>query len=208
MSFIQDFFPHTRPALPAESKLSKEDINALPLFGYSGETLVVNTPAEERVALKRLHGATILGFDTETRPSFRKGKVYNPALVQIAREDVVFLFHIKSLGLSPELAAFFSNPGILKVGVAIKDDMRALTRLLPFEPTGLVDLAQMARRNKIAQQGLRGLAAYLLGARISKGEQCSNWGKEALSPKQIAYAATDAWISLAIYRCMLDYGFK
>ena len=200
--------PHTRQALPAESKISKEEINAMPLFGYSGETHVVNTKAEERVALKRLQGATILGFDTETRPSFRKGKVYNPALIQVAIEEAVFLFHIKTLELSSELCAFFANPGILKVGVAIKDDMRALTRILPFEPAGIIDLALVARRNKIAQQGLRGLAAYFLGVRISKGEQCSNWGKDALSPKQIAYAATDAWISLAIYNRMQEYGIQ
>lgn len=191
---------------PLDDKLSKDAINGLPLFCYTGAVHVVSTPEEEKMALKRLKGASVVGFDTETRPSFRKGKSYSPSLVQVAMEDEVFLFHIKELGLSESLCAFFMDPGVLKTGVAILDDMRALAKLYPFEPAGLVDLADVARHHRIAQQGLRGLAAYFLGVRISKGEQCSNWGRAELTPKQISYAATDAWMSLAIYQCMTEKG--
>lgn len=179
--------------------LSKGEINALPLYAYDGPITLVTTPQEEAEALQKLHNIPVIGFDTETKPSFKKGTSYNPSLIQVATYQEVFLFHLKSLPLSQDLITIFENTRTLKAGVAISDDMRTLGNLMPFAPKGLVDLGSAAKHHNIAHQGLRGLAALLLGVRISKSEQCSNWGRSALTDKQIRYAATDAWISLALY---------
>jgi len=187
--------------VPPES-LSKEEINQLPLFQFSGSISLVRTEAEQARALRHLSRVDAVGVDTETRPSFRKGVFHKPSLLQMATADEAFIFLLKTTGISDELAAFFENPAIVKAGVAIGDDIRLLARHRPFTAQGLVDLAKIARRSNICQQGLRGLAAYFFGVRISKSEQCSNWGRVELTDRQVAYAATDAWMSLAIYRFM------
>lgn len=190
-------------------KLSREDINALPLFHYSGKISLVRSQPEMDYAIAKLsqpcrrnsgmeHNA-VLGFDTETRPSFRKGKTYSPSLLQLALEDEVFLFHFKWMPFDKQLISILEDPDIIKTGVAVHDDMTFLSKIMPFTPASVVDLGAVARKNNIENRGLRGLAAALLGIRISKGEQCSNWGNSALSPRQIHYAATDAWISRAVY---------
>jgi ribonuclease D len=152
--------------------------------------------------------AGVLGFDTETRPSFRKGKNYTPSLIQIALPDEVFLFHLNWLPLGADLIGLLEDPRVIKTGVAARDDMRELAKLSPFTPHGVVDLDEVAAKNGIKTPGLRSLAAMFLGLRISKGEQCSNWGNKALSPRQIRYAATDAWVSRAIYFSMRNAGLR
>ena len=203
-------------------KLSRDEINALPLFHYSGKVTLVRTPEDLSHALSRLQSAglngfdsdtgesgpgdMVLGFDTETRPSFRKGKSYAPSRIQLALEDEVFLFHLKWMPLHEELIAVFEDPCVIKTGVAVHDDMRFLSRMKPFTARSVVDLGDVARRNGVESRGLRGLAAAFLGLRISKGEQCSNWGNSELSVRQIRYAATDAWASRAVYLSMLEAG--
>jgi ribonuclease D len=194
-----------RPRKP--ERLSKDAINTLPLFYYEGQVEVIRTPEDAQAAASVLQNAPALGFDTETRPSFRKGKTYPPSLVQFAVPDRVYIFQLSEVSLEGPLAGILGNSGIRKVGVAVQDDCRFLTRLHPFTPAGLVDLGGLARRGGVAEQGLRGLAAHFLGLRISKGEQCSNWSVKNLTPKQIRYAATDAWVSLEVYRCMAELGF-
>ncbi|MBQ9406004.1 MAG: 3'-5' exonuclease domain-containing protein 2 [Desulfovibrio sp.] len=188
-------------------RLSHDEINALPLYHYEGPVYLVRTPQEWESALPDLRTADLLGFDTETRPSFHKGKRNDPALVQLATEAAVYLVQLVCLPFGPHLASILANPEQIKVGVAIQDDMRELARLYPFEPAGLVDLGAVARANMLSSQGLRTLAANLLGWRISKGSQCSNWGHVELSPKQVVYAATDAWIGRRIFLRMRELGF-
>ena len=188
-------------------RLSKDAINTLPLFYYEGQIEVIRTPEGAQAAASVLQSAPVLGFDTETRPSFRKGKTYPPSLVQFAVPDRVYIFQLSEVSLEGPLAEILGNSRIYKVGVAIQDDCRFLAKLHPFAPAGLVDLGGLARRGGVAEQGLRGLAAHFLGLRISKGEQCSNWSVKNLTPKQIRYAATDAWVSLEVYRRMAELGF-
>lgn len=187
-------------------KLSRDAINALPLFHYAGRISLARTAEEVEQAVFRLSGETLLGFDTETPPSFRKGKCYPPALVQLAGASEVVLFHLKWQPLGDALISLFENPGIIKTGVAVHDDMHFLAKIVPFTPESVVDLSELARRNGVENRGLRGLAAAFLGLRISKGEQCSNWGNKELSPRQIRYAATDAWASRSVYLGMLEAG--
>lgn len=192
------------PGIPNGAQLSKEEINDLPMLAYEGEVLLVQTEGELGRALGRLKGETLLGFDTESRPSFKKGKVYPTSLIQLAATDVAVLIRVNQAPFSEGLAALLADPGVIKAGVAIRDDMRSLQKLRPFAPAGLADLADMAKKRGIKAQGLRTLAAHLMGARISKAAQCSNWAKKTLTPQQIRYAATDAWIGRELYLRMLD----
>ncbi len=187
--------------------LTKDDVNQCPLFRYTGQTVLIQTEDELRDAIDGLRHESVLGFDTETKPTFRKGKVHSPALVQLATSDKVYIFQLKKLPLDGRLAHLLSNPAIIKTGVAIADDMRSLRALHSFEPAGLVDLSSVARSNNIGVYSLRGLAACFLGVRISKSERCSNWAAATLSDKQIVYAATDAWVSREIYMQARDKGF-
>ncbi|MDR2669417.1 MAG: 3'-5' exonuclease domain-containing protein 2 [Desulfovibrio sp.] len=200
--------PHDNgPASPAaRARLGKDEVNALPLFRYGGKISLVRTDADAAYALSRLGRPSVLGFDTETRPSFFRGVSYLPSLVQLALEDEVFLFHFKWRPLGPDLLSLFENPAVIKTGVAVHDDMRFLCAVRPFRPASVIDLGEVARLNNIENRGLRGLAALFLGLRVSKTEHCSNWGHGELSPRQISYAATDAWVSLALYLKMREAG--
>ena len=186
--------------------LSKEEINDLPMLTYEGEVMLVQTEGEMARALNFLKKETLLGFDTESRPSFKKGKSYPTSLIQLAGSELVVLIRLNLTPFCGALAGLLADPGIIKAGVAIRDDIRALQKLHEFTPGGLADLAEMAKQRGIKAQGLRTLAAQLMGCRISKAAQCSNWAKKTLTPQQIRYAATDAWIGREIYLRMMDQG--
>ena len=185
-------------------ELSKQDINELPLYKYEGETYLVRTSDELEAAVQELALEKILGFDTETKPNFRKGCSNNPALVQLASSRAVYIFQLKFLPFGPQLASLLANTEIIKAGVATRDDIKALVALHEFKSESMVDLGAAAERKGIKMHGLRGLAGLFLNVRISKSARCSNWGAENLSKQQIAYAATDAWISREIYLKMQE----
>ena len=187
-------------------RLTSEEINAMPLRHYEGEVEVVRTPEAWAAAETDMRQDGILGFDTETRPTFRKGKLNAPSLIQIATASKVYLIQLGALPFDAACARLLAAPEIIKTGVGIGDDMRALARLYPFTPAGLVDLGQVARAQRLPSQGLRTLAASLFGWRISKGPQCSNWSLADLSQRQIEYAATDAWIGRCIYLRLRELG--
>ena len=187
-------------------RLSCEEINAMPLFHYEGPVQVIRTLEDWKNALPDLRSEDLLGFDTETRPSFRKGRRNFPALIQLATANAVYLVQLAFLPFGPHVVEVLANPDQVKAGVGIRDDMRDLGRLHDFEPAGLVDLGGVARAHKMPSQGLRTLAANFFGWRISKGSQCSNWSLMELTPRQIAYAATDAWIGRLIFLRMCEMG--
>ncbi len=189
------------------SRPTREEINALPLRSWTGDVKIIRTPAQWRAAEAEMRKDGILGFDTETRPTFRKGKLNAPALVQIATEKTVYLTQLNWLPFSRLQAAILADPAIIKAGVGIGDDMKALGKVFPFRPAGAIDLAAVARLNNLPNLGLRTLAASLFGWRISKGSQCSNWSVRQLSQRQISYAATDAWIGRLIYLRLAELGF-
>ena len=187
-------------------RLSCEEINAMPLCHYEGAVQVIRSLDDWKLALPDLRSAELLGFDTETRPSFRKGRRNSPALIQLATANAVYLVQLAFLTFGPHIVEILANPDQVKAGVGIRDDMRDLAKVYDFEPAGLVDLGGVARAHKLPSQGLRTLAANFFGWRISKGSQCSNWGLMELSPRQIAYAATDAWIGRLIFLRMCEMG--
>lgn len=179
--------------------ITKAQINELPLKQYEGPIQLFNTPEDADAAAEKLLNETLLGFDTETRPAFRKGESYDPSLLQLATEKEVFLFQIQQCGLTPNLLNVLANPDIVKAGVAIERDISELQAMNDFQPGGFIELATYAKKAKIKNLGLRGLTAILFGFRISKKEQVSNWARKELTESQQTYAATDAWLGREIY---------
>ena len=187
-------------------KFTKAEINELPLRQYDGPIKLIDTEEEVPAAIKELSKCNLLGFDTETRPVFRKGVSYPPSLIQLATEDCVYLLHLNHISLSERIKELLSSAYIIKTGVAVINDVKELRQVSPFEDNGFVDLGDLARSLEMQTNGLRNLAANLLDFRISKGVQCSNWGRKELTPQQITYAATDAWVSREIYLKFQELG--
>ena len=193
--------PEKTETLAAETrKISKAEINELPLIAWEGEIRVLDNVASMQAVVEELKNETHLGFDTETRPTFKKGEYYPPALIQLASEHCVYLFRISKTNTLAPLLPVLESPDILKTGVAIKDDVKELRAMEDFEPGGFIEIANITVKLGYENRGLRALAGLLLGGRISKAAQVSNWARPELDQKQIRYAATDAWISREIYR--------
>lgn len=179
--------------------ISKDTLNALPLIYWSGRIEILNTIESMTAAVDVLKEKSLLGFDVETRPSFKKGEYHPPALVQIADADCVYLFRIcKTETLNP-LLPILESIEILKTGVAIKDDVKELQAMKAFDSAGFVEVTEITRKLGYENRGLRALAGLFLKGRISKAAQVSNWEQNDLSHKQIRYAATDAWVSRELY---------
>lgn len=190
-------------------KISKEEVNQLPLKAWEGKIVLAATADQHAQAIAEIREYTVTGFDTETRPSFRKGVSYPLGLLQIAVPGKVYLLRIHKTGLTPALAAFLSDPNILKVGIGLLDDLRALQELAPnLQLEGFFELDKVTKEELgIQQSGLRNLTSILLGFRVSKSQQTSNWNKDELSEGQKRYAATDAWACLALYERLEELGF-
>ena len=182
-----------------KNKLSKTEINSLPLRYYNGPIRIIQTAEQAKDACTILIKEKLLGFDTETRPAFNKGQSYLPSLLQLAGTKVVYLFQLSKCGLPDSITNLLSNVNIIKSGVAIDQDLIELQQILNFEPGGFIDLGEIARSKGLPHHGLRGLAAFLLNFRISKSVRTSNWSANQLTKKQIRYAATDAWLGRELY---------
>jgi ribonuclease D len=182
-----------------KNKLSKTEINSLPLRYYNGPIHIIQTAEQAKEACTILIKEKVLGFDTETRPAFNKGQSYLPSLLQMAGEKVVYLFQLSNCGLTDSIINLLSNDDIIKSGVAINQDLIELQQILNFDPAGFIDLGDIARSKGLPHHGLRGLGAYLLNFRISKSSRTSNWSANQLTKKQIKYAATDAWLGRELY---------
>lgn len=189
-----------------DRRMTKDEINSLPITGYQGKIVVVKTDDKLAKAISELSGETLLGFDTETQPNFKKGQNNLPSLIQLAAAKTVYIFQLQHIKFPDSLKKILADQTIIKTGVAIDQDLLQLQRLGAFREEGFTGLARMAKTAGIKNHGLRGLAAVLLGFRISKGAQRSNWGRETLSNKQISYAATDAWVGREIFLRLQEMG--
>lgn len=199
----------TAPAVVAVSTprtISHAELMALPVLRYDGPIHRPATPVELVQAAREIATERVVGFDTESRPTFRKGQVHAPSLVQLATSRAVYLFQIQQIDCAVALGPVLSAPHILKVGVAPGRDLIDLRQFVPATPAGVVDLGQLAARAGFAQTGVRNLAGLLLGGRITKGARTSNWAQPHLTPSQLRYAATDAWVCRELYRRFEEQG--
>jgi ribonuclease D len=187
-----------------ERTISKAEINEKPLLQYEGPLSVIQCDEKLDEVLPDIRKETLLGFDTETRPAFRKGESYLPSLLQLGGEHHVWLFYLSALSDLGPLFSILADPAITKAGVAIDRDVLELKELKDFTAAGFTDIGKMAEERFFRKTGLRPLAAMLLNGRVSKGAQVSNWANIPLSEKQITYAATDAWVSRSLYLALQD----
>lgn len=191
----------TTPFEPPRAMLP-EELAILPQARFDGEVVVAETPEEALAALKRLEADTVLGFDTETRPTFRRGVCHSPSLVQLAGAELVVLVRAGAFPAWKELASVLGDERVVKAGVAVRDDLSALGKLGPVEPKRFEDVGEWAKKFGWPVTGLRNLAAGLLGVRVSKKARLTNWEAGTLTAAQVCYAATDAWVSRELYLVM------
>lgn len=189
-------------------KISKEEVNALEIGAFQGEIVLVDNPRDIADAVMELKRSRLLGFDTETRPAFRKGVSYDVSLLQIATSKTAYLFRLNEIGLPAGVQDILEDPRVVKIGAAVRDDLKALRKLSPtFSPSSFFDLNEELKRIGFLNVGVRNLSAMVLNIRISKSEQVSNWEGEILTEKQLLYAATDAWACLEIFKKLQAEGY-
>jgi ribonuclease D len=173
--------------------ISRDEMANLPIRRYEGKVSLVATLRDLEQARADIRQERVVGLDTETRPSFRKGESHLPCLVQAATAQAVYLFQLHRLDVFPALVELLAAPAIVKAGVGLAYDLRQLQLVFPFTVENVLDLGVVARRRGLGQTGVRNLAGMFLGFRIPKGNRTSNWAARQLSAAQITYAATDAW---------------
>ncbi len=180
-------------------KIPKEILDELPVRSFEGEIYLIDNRKDLFTAVETLKNQTLLGFDTETRPVFKKGVYHKVSLLQLATEEKAYLFRLNEIGLPKELVNILSDKNIIKTGVAIKDDIKALQKLNKFIPGAFIELQKYVDEFGIEDNGLKKITGNVLGFKISKGARLTNWDNKVLSDTQLKYAATDAWVSYEIY---------
>jgi ribonuclease D len=150
----------------------------------------------------QLKSATEFGFDTETKPAFKKGEVYKVALLQLATETDAFLIRLHQVNNYSVFKAIFENKAVIKAGVAIRDDIKQLQKRFQFDPQNFVELQDLAKSKGLKNFGLKGMTESVLHSTITKGPKTTNWEARELTDRQQLYAATDAWIGLKLYKKM------
>ncbi len=183
-----------------KESITREELTDLPLRWFDGDIYVIDQPGQVNDVAGYLSTQPVIGFDTETKPSFKKGVVNQVALLQFSTMSEAFLLRVNRLGLPASIRKLLANPRIVKPGVAIRDDIKGLQELSKFQPQGFIELQDIARDAGIQNFSLKKLTAIVLGFRISKSQQLSNWEAPELTEAQQIYAATDAWTSLQIYQ--------
>ena len=185
------------------NRFSREYINSLPPVKFEGKVKVIETLEEEEEAVNELRRETLLGFDTESKPAFKKGVSYPISLVQLSTLDMAYLFQLKKTGFSDALVDLMASETIKKIGIGVQADISKLKELKEFRDRGFIDLSDIAKEKGIIQVGARALTARYLKRRLVKTAQKTNWAQPKLTRKQQIYAASDAWICLEIYPMLL-----
>jgi len=188
--------------------ISKEEINELPLGQFEGPIYLIDRPDQVVDAVDFLENQPLIGFDTETKPSFRKGEVNQVALLQLATANQAFIFRLNHIGFPASLRSLLEKENVVKVGAAVHDDLKALKKLTDlFFPQSFFDLNDELKKVGFHNVGVRNLCGMVLKIRISKAEQVSNWETSQLTERQLRYAATDAWACLEIFQRLKSEGF-
>ena len=181
------------------ARIEKSEVSAMPVVAFEGRIITIDTPADTDKAVKALSGETVIGIDTETRPSFRKGVQHKVSLLQLSTADTCFLIRLNRVDIPDSLLALLENKKIAKIGLSLHDDYQALCKRRKFKAGGFIDLQNYVREFGIEEMSLQKIFAIIFGRRISKSQQLTNWENDVLTDKQKTYAATDAWACLEIY---------
>ena len=184
--------------------IEKQTINEMPRVTFPGRIHVIDAISQVKSAVTALRTATIVGFDTETRPCFHRGERHNIALLQLSTDTDAFLFRVNKIGIPSPLSNFLEDQDIVKIGISTNDDFNQISRVCDCQPAGFVELQQLVKSYHITDMGLQKIYAILFGEKISKTQQLSNWEATQLSSAQQAYAAIDAWACLRIYQHLQD----
>ena len=188
--------------------IAKEQIAAMPIAAYCGPIFIADTPQKAQHALKEIAKFGLIGFDTETKPSFRKGTAPNKmALMQLCTPECCYLLRINKIGFPQDLARMLENPGISKVGLSVHDDFHVMHRSCSIQPKGFIELQDLVKKFSISDISLQKIFAIVFGKKISKSQRLTNWEADALTSPQQVYAATDAWACLEIYNYLMSGGF-
>lgn len=181
------------------SKISNDEAAALPAIEFKGPIRIVEHERDIDEACKRLMEQPVIGFDTETRPSFRPGVTFRVSLLQLSTPEVCYLFRLNKIPLAKPLLQVLESKQVLKIGADVAGDLRSLRQIRHFRDSGFIDLQTIATQWGIEEKSLRKISALVLGQRVSKAQRLSNWEATTLTDKQQVYAATDAWVCTRIY---------
>ncbi len=185
------------------NKFDKKSIAQLPTVTFPGKTVVVMSESEAEKAVHFLLSQDILGVDTETRPSFKKGESHMVSLLQVSTSDVCFLFRLNHIGITPAILRLLENKAVPMVGLSLHDDMLSLHKRVAFTPGYFIDLQDLVGELGIEDLSLQKLYANLFHQKISKRQRLTNWDSDVLNDKQKAYAALDAWACINLYKEIL-----
>ena len=185
-------------------RFDKESIASLPTEVFKGKIIVINRISDVKKAVNYLLQQPILGFDTETKPSFKKGRINKVALLQVSTHDIAFLFQLNAIGITDDLIKLLEDKKITKVGLSLSDDMRALSQRRKFKQGDFIDIQEIVKKIGIEDMSLQKIYANLFGKKISKSKQLSNWNTEILDDKQKKYAALDAYACICIYEKIME----
>jgi ribonuclease D len=187
-----------------KAKITKDDVNQLPVISFEGKITLVDDLSKIYPAIEELRKSTIVGIDTETKPSFTRGTHHKVSLVQISTLDHCFLFRLNKIDFPAALAEFLADEKIKKIGLSLRDDLNGLNRHHKFKPANCVDIQTIIQSYGILELGLQKIYAILFGKKISKSQRLTNWENPELTEQQQRYAATDAWASLQIYMRLME----
>ncbi len=182
-----------------EKTITKEAISLMEMISFPGRIVVVDTLKDAEKATEYLKTVNCIGFDTETKPAFKKGQLNKVALLQLSTDDICFLFRINIIGFPKPLIEILNDKNILKIGLSIKDDFSSIRRCREFHPNSFIELQDFVKKYAIKEMSLQKIFALLFGKKISKSQRLSNWESDVLSEGQKKYAATDAWACKVIY---------
>ena len=182
-----------------KAHIDKNEINTMPTVAFEGRIITIDTPQAVDQAIIALSKETVVGIDTETRPSFRKGVQHDVSLIQLSTLDTCFLIRLNRTGMPASLVSFLENKDIAKIGLSLHDDYQGLCKRRKFKAGSFIDLQKEVGKYGIEEMSLQKIFAIMFSGRISKSQQLTNWENDVLTDKQKLYAATDAWACLKIY---------
>lgn len=188
--------------------IDKSTVSQLPVSAFGGEIITIQTVEQAEEAISDLEQYSMVGFDTETKPSFKKGKPNKVALLQLSTDERCYLFRLNIIGVPDSIVRFLENEKILKIGLSVRDDFHVMHRTSTVEPKSFIELQDFVKKYNIADISLQKIFAIIFGRKISKSQRLTNWEADELSNGQKVYAATDAWACLRIYKHLIDGPFS